>query len=545
MRLQNFLGTLVLALLFTVPTLALVDMRNANFSDTWVDIDIPGVGFPLKVVRAYNSRSLYNGIFGFGWCSDMETSLDVTPEGNIKITECGDGAEIIYRTRDFSKEEVGETVDKILTAVKKETPSIPAANLSKLKTDLANDRAMRENYGDKYRVQGKIQEGKKYFANGRENEALVREKAGYVRTLVDGSLQKFDLEGRLAYLYDRSGNFLKYAYQGGLLTEIVDNQARKLGFQYYPSKKVKAIVGPNRMMASYQYKGVNDLVFVKTGQGNSYTYKYDELHNLTDIGYPDKTFKRLTFEKNKDWVTSLSDRNGCTEKYDWVLSKEDPTNNYYSTIVKTCDGKVTNKSKFEFWFKTRPDGDGKFLARTVTRINDDETDTSFHPQFNKPTAVVRNGQKTAYEYFANGLVSTRTAGKIVTKYRYDEDSKKVIEVKTGDRATSFKYDKAGNLTFAQSSDGIAVNLNYDEKGRIVSIVDQAKRKVNIAYEEKFGKPRVVERPGVGAIEVSYKSNGDIKEVKSKSGGPTVAVQVASTFNSLLELVAPAGVDLGL
>jgi len=88
-------------------------MRNANYSDSWTDIEVPGGVVPLKVTRAYNSRSLFNGMFGFGWCSDIETTLEVTAEGNIKITECGDGAEIFYRPRDFSKEEVAEVVEKM------------------------------------------------------------------------------------------------------------------------------------------------------------------------------------------------------------------------------------------------------------------------------------------------------------------------------------------------------------------------------------------------------------------------------------------------
>lgn len=535
----------VFTFLLSTPAFALVDMRNANYSDSWTDIEVPGAGFPLKMLRAYNSRSLYNGIFGFGWCSDIETSLEVTPESGVKVTECGDGAEIIYHNRDFSKVEVEETVDKILAAAKKESPNLPPASVSKLKGDLLSDRSMREDYALKYKIVSKIVEGKKLYASGRENETVSRDKAGYIRTLVDGSLQKFDLEGKMTYLYDKSGNFLKYTYQGSQLTEIVDNQGRKLSFQYYPSKKVKSISGPNRAVALYKYKGVSDLEWVQTAQGNAYTYKYDELHNLVEIGYPDKSAKKITYDKNKDWVTSLTDRNNCTEKYDWILSKEDPKNNYTSTITKTCDGKITNQSRFEFWFKTRPDGDGKYLARTLTKVNADETDTQFHPQFNKPTLISRNGVKTAYEYFPNGLVSTRTTGKIVTKFKYDEDTKKISEVRTGDKVTGFKYDKAGNLVSATSSDGLTVNLNYDDKGRIVSITDQGKRKVNIAYEDKFGKPKTVERPGVGSIEVSYKPNGEIKEVKSKQGGPTVAVQVASTFNSLLELVAPAGVDLGL
>ena len=37
---------------------------------------------------------LYFGITGYGWCSDYETTIIITNENNIKLTECGGGAEI-------------------------------------------------------------------------------------------------------------------------------------------------------------------------------------------------------------------------------------------------------------------------------------------------------------------------------------------------------------------------------------------------------------------------------------------------------------------
>jgi len=81
---------------------AMVDMRNANYSNSWVDLELSGSGYDLRVSRTYNSRTLFNGIFGFGWCSDFETKLEVTPEANLKMTECGAGRETYYMPREFS-----------------------------------------------------------------------------------------------------------------------------------------------------------------------------------------------------------------------------------------------------------------------------------------------------------------------------------------------------------------------------------------------------------------------------------------------------------
>ncbi|MEQ1663892.1 MAG: DUF6531 domain-containing protein, partial [Bdellovibrionales bacterium] len=89
---------ILFALVCTIPqlALALVDMRNANYSDTWTDLQVRGPGYNLALKRSYNSRTLYNGMFGFGWCTDFETKLEVTPENNLRITQCGAGAEVEF-----------------------------------------------------------------------------------------------------------------------------------------------------------------------------------------------------------------------------------------------------------------------------------------------------------------------------------------------------------------------------------------------------------------------------------------------------------------
>ena len=94
---------------------AVVDMKNANFSQTWVDAEVPGVGYDLRVQRTYNSRSLFNGIFGFGWCSDFETRMNITAEGNLKITECGAGQEMFFSPREISRKDIDITIQKIIS----------------------------------------------------------------------------------------------------------------------------------------------------------------------------------------------------------------------------------------------------------------------------------------------------------------------------------------------------------------------------------------------------------------------------------------------
>src|SRR5690606_39949727 len=56
-----------------------------------------------------------------------------------------------------------------------------------------------------------------------------------------------------------------------------------------------------------------------------------------------------------------------SEDYDYTISKSDPKNHYWSSVVKKCDGKLVNSSKYGFWFKPRPNGSGVYLSKLHVR----------------------------------------------------------------------------------------------------------------------------------------------------------------------------------
>ena len=82
----------------------------------------------------------------------------------------------------------------------------------------------------------------------------------------------------------------------------------------------------------------------------------------------ENTYKALTYNKDKDWVLTFRNRKGCIETYDYQVSKTDPKNHFWSNVVKKCNDKVTNTSKYEFFHKPRPDGTGVYLQRVRTEI---------------------------------------------------------------------------------------------------------------------------------------------------------------------------------
>ena len=557
MKRFSVLSALLAAL--AIPTVghAVVDMKNSNYADSWLDLSLGGTGYTLRVQRFYNSRSVFSGIFGYGWCSDFETNVEKTPEGRLKLVECGAGQEVVYSPARFDKKNLERTVDQLIAHYKKTTPSATEQAATTLREQLMESADLRNEWAKHAGISiPEVKKGVVYSSDTLDVEKIVWDGTNYTRTMADGTLQKFDATGRLAAVYDKNSNSLKLTYVGETLKEVTDNTGKKLGFSFYANKRVKEITGPGGVKVEYKFKG-EDLVEVRNMWKNKYTYDYDETHNLTKISFPDNTTKLLTYNQKNDWVTSFTDRavNGvaCTESYKYEVDKQSPRDHYWSTATKKCGTEVKNEARFEFWHKASANGQ-KYLARALTKTNTDSLDVTYHPEFGRPTVVKKNGVTTSFDYYDNGLVREKTNSAMRLTFEYKNEFNKVSKVSTDfldakgkslrKRETTFNYDGKANLVEAQNSDGQMVKLTYDPRGRIASIVDQAKKEVLVKWDEKNGKPIQIDRPGVGKITLTYKPTGEILKVESPSG-PTVASQIAVTFNNLLDIIAPATSELNL
>lgn len=558
-------------LLFIPPAFAIVDMKSANYSETFNTLQVPGIGYDLRVALTYNSRSLYNGKFGYGWCSDFETKIEQTPDGNLRLTECGGGMEIMYLSKSYRPEGRKELIKQIMVEVKKKRPDLKPDYFANLEKEMVTNEFMREEFAKRLGVRSKIADGETFYANGKEAEFITLKNGTYKRNSPDGTYELFDSQGHMTHMYDKNSNYLKLSWDKDQLVGVADNLGRKLTIKYNPTtKKVAEVVGPSGLVARYVVKG-EDLVEIVDSKKETFKFTYNDVHNLTRIDLPDKTYKALTYNDDKDWVTSFRNPKGCIETYDYETEKSDPRNHFWSNVEKKCGTKVTNKSKYEFWHKARPDGLGVYLARVRSDNNGAITDITYHDTFGKPLSVVKNGVRTDYSYYTNGFVHTKKEpGRLLT-YEYKNACNKVSQLnieyfdieKTATKTaakrnvsaekakitktvkTVFVYDtKKCNLAAAENSDGQKIKLQYDNNGRISEIEDQSKRLVKIKYEEEFGKPSIVTRPGLGTIYVKYKPDGEILKVESKEG-EGVARQVASIFNNMLDIIAPATAETPL
>ena len=558
MPFRMFFKMFLLPLAFVLPAFGLVDTINGNYSKTFVDFEIKGSAFPLKLERTYNSRSLYKGLFGMGWCSNLETRVDVLPDGTPQMTVCGGGLEVAYLAKNKSQN-VSVQVDKIIAAVKKQNKNLSSSYFAKLKGKLMKSKVLRSEFLRAYQVRGAPVKGTLYMAEGRRNDTLeFNPKGHFKRILPSGSFQFFSLQsGRLIQVSDRTGNYVKFSWSGEKILSAVDNKGKKLVFQYDNNGRMKSIKGFGKKLADY--KITKDKLEEAQNQDGLYQYEYDDLYNLTQITYPagkgskPKT-EKLTYNEKKDWVTSFTNKKGCVEKYNYQTNPNDQ-NHFWADVRKQCGKVITNKSRYEFWNKKGPTG-ALYLHRARQDINGAVKDITYHPQFKRPLAVSQNNFSTKYAFYANGLLKQKTLpNQKMTFKNYHTRCRKpqqvVIENFAGKKMVGKQvmkiqyFDKSCLMEKASRSDGRWVHLQRDESGRIGLMKDQSGRAVEVAYDDFTDKPRVISQKGVGSITLDYDpSTGKSKGLK-KGSDFLVAAQVLRVFNGFLEMIRPVAGEVSI
>ncbi|OFZ79169.1 MAG: hypothetical protein A2583_00565 [Bdellovibrionales bacterium RIFOXYD1_FULL_53_11] len=543
----------LLAFVVMVPVAgANVSLKNGNFFLNFIDIIYPG-GFEPKIERAYNSMTPYKGIFGNNWGSEYEVFLNVSADGSVVVHEYGGGAENRFTPAQFNAQELDKAVDSLAAVAQKSGVAGSASQLAAYKQKLKGDATFRNDEWEKFRSQGRIKPrqllvGTKLYSVKFNYQFITRFQDGYVRQFDNGRIEKFNDSGKIARISDKNNNFIDFTYgKDGKLQKVVDNFNRKIFFTFNTQGLVAKIQGENGKEASYKYNALKQLVYSKDVDNNVYTYSYDKIDNLTQIGYADKTTENITYYGPEKGYMVKKDKARDGTVTDYTYEKHGPGVSSVALDVKGPDGKTISSSKYEYHIKTRADGD-EWTQKLVSVLDGEKTETVYSESNGLPLSIKKGGEETTFQYDAKGHVTRKASPLEVTELAYDDKAGKVSKVviyapgaKAQAKWSQFQYDAKGNLQFAKNSAGSAVKLFYDANGRIKSLVDQNKRRIDFKYNE-HSKPVEISDPSLGTIKVSYTNSGEIKKVESASGRK-VALQVTSAFQNLLDIIQPAGVSL--
>jgi YD repeat-containing protein len=578
-----------------VPTLAhaMVAIGNGNYFVGFTDLehDAPANGFQLKVQRTFNSRSQYEGKFGYGWGSDYEAYALPSADGGVVIQESGGGDKTRFTPKDFSKAAMLDYVNKLLDAYQKKEKTA-TSKINSMRENLLNNADARDEVSRELGLYPELPVGTKLFTTQRgDKQELTVIKGGFVRQYADGKQELFNVKtdvtdsgvdptkrrvlkgvlkvSRLVDPVKKSQVFYEYNPQGELVT-ITDKASQTVRVKYNAAGKIVEVADARGAKATYQYCDAGgtafnsakhcsggDLVRSVDTSGGSYSYQYDNVHNLVKIGYPrdgkaDQEFEEITYwpfnSDGRGGVKSVKNPNGVLVEYKYWQDPKDKDGHYKTDVKTTYASGKSSETSYEYTEKKRADG-SRYRYKLLSQVDGEKTETIYNECCGQPVQITAGSGVTKFEYFGGtGLPKEKDSPAENVRWEYHPKFHgKITKVVVSDKqlktnkTSEFTYDdKNGQLTKAKTSDGKGIVLIYDTQGRIASMVDQDKRKITFKYSNN-SKPSEIVQDGVGSIAVSYDKGGNIKDVKSQ-GGRQIAISVAAAFQNLLEIIKPAGIQ---
>jgi RHS repeat-associated protein len=456
-----------------------VSISNGNMHHRFVDFDLRGRSYPLRLVRTYNSQSASPGAFGYGWAHSLGRSLTTTAT-NVTYSD--------------------ESGGKFVFTASSSTPVT-------------------------------------YSAPGALRMSLSRDQQGWLLKTEDGSEMRFNSAGRMESLTDWRGAAQTFTYDGrGNLTDARDASGNRMSFRYDGQDRVVEVVDQASRRFLYSYDGRGDLVSSTDPAGNRIAYFYYNSrgyeHNLKQIVYPEGG--TLTFEYyGNDRVSRVIDPAGGQMRFFYlpirgetmvVDERSFATSFTYDAggnvtrIVRADGGVVTNVYNSGGQLTSRVDEAGyttnyEYDSRgRLIRVVDPakaSVEYTYEAAFNQLASYRdRKGGVTRFEYDAKGYL-TRMVDPLGSdrKYAYNNDGLLTSVTDAEGRVTTFAYDAQGRRIGVTDAGGAVFKVRYDNLGRTVAMVDAAGQESRMEYDANGNLIRIVNRNG-DAISYEYDRNGN-------------------------------------
>ena len=432
-----------------------INTKNGNFYISYFDI----VAGPLEVGRAYNSKSTFRGMFGYGWGTPYESRLIVGPSGTPVIFQNGGGATSYFQP-DVANSSYAATA---AAAIKTMLPL--------LVTERGANRAALDS-ADHQRLQGQVQQ--------QLQDEEYRNRA-WLRLLDSGKVRPLDVPQGATFRYTCSCSFKSqqltrtpqgYLYVSGTqrqtysasgqLLSILEGSGPAILITRYDSGKDQGRIrslsgGGNTVNVTLDAAGhVTQLLHVQSSKtaryvydhdnlvrsddagGNVFRFGYDARHNMTSITYVDDSKLTIEYDANSAAVKEVQ-RNGATTWYQYGALPGDPVLNYYTSIKHAASALPSADVSYErreYHFRRTPKG-GLALEQQASEADN----ISRRYRYNELGVLKRlvesshlsdsAGTITDYEFDSAGRVKTTQSRGWRRTYTYaDDDATRVLQLQT-------------------------------------------------------------------------------------------------------------------
>ncbi|OYD06916.1 DNRLRE domain-containing protein [Paludifilum halophilum] len=391
-----------------------VNTFNGNFflcecSDP--DVEMAGRGELAKILRAYNSRSDGEGIFGPKWTSNLEQSLSDSGDGPVLYTDA-DGTPHTFTPNGDGTYEAPGGIYLELSKKKDGTYALKRQDQTVLTFDPA----------------GRLTA----LTDDKGNQTVLQYTDGKPSVIVDASDREVTLEynedGRVAQVTDPADRTVEYAYDtDGHLTQVSKKDAD----------------GDTLASFAYGYDSQSRITSVTDPNGNQRTVTYDDEGRVEEVSQPvtvDGESQTATTRLNYDTtnrLTRVTDPKGTDTLYQH--------NAYGNVIQQTQDPNGLNyKQTFEY------DDQNQLIGQKDANANAENRDATYD-----------------YEYDDNGNLTrvTQPEGETSTS-EYDENNNKTEETDPEGHTTTHEYDQENNPTSSTDAATKSSAEKHDDYGNV-------------------------------------------------------------------------------
>lgn len=517
---QTFGGTLHGA----NPTDVSDDVNSATGALTFsvTDLKVAGIGEPLTLTRTYNSADDTGGVFGTGWTSLLDASVQILGNGTA-VVRGEDGQQLVW------------TWDR---ATHTWTPP-PGA------------RETLDCWGDHCTV-----------------------------TLFDGVRWDVRLDssgtGRITDYLAADGEGLRFSWSSGKVVITIDTTNRapyEVIATLDTAGQVTSVTTPAHRAVSYGYTG-SLLTSVTDARGNTWRYTYNASALLTKETDPDGNVRLIaSYDPNSGRVTAVS-KQGSSQHTDDTFTWDSATQTATRWVLTDVDGALTPEPYVDHYSQnvllsqTLPSGavmrysydaqvelvelqDPQGMVETFTYDADHNLVTQSTPITSKSASTVTmtydqqhrvtsqtdaDGNTTRYFYSGPYLVMTLPPGgglESATWYFYNRQGELAREVTpTGQQV--YSYDAAGNRTrtlledfWGRSLNGNGTLATYDEAGNMLTSVDARGTTDGPAASftttwkyDAVGNLLSTTTPGGQTTSYTYDKGNDVTEAVDAAGNVT-------------------------
>jgi RHS repeat-associated protein len=491
------------------------DMKLGDYTTTYLDMETSIAGFPVRVLRTYDTKDTRVGDFGVGWRLELsgpratpnnrlgqggwstepfgfpftQFRFETTVPHFVTVTSPGGRVEVF----DFAPPPTGPLLSLTTPAYVARPGTGTTSTLEDVDTptlSLAGD-----SLAD-------------FFGSTLYDPRLFR------LTTKDGIVMIIDRFAGLQSMTDRNGNELLFTPNGVISTST----ARSLGFARDGAGRITEVVGPGGQRTQYAYSAAGDLSQFTDANSAASTFTYDAGHRLLSVDGPGGVRLRTLNYGPDGRLTSLTDGTGRTIGLSSNV-------NARSTIVTSPSGRLNTLTTY---------GDDGYPATVEEAFDGRSRVTSY--QYDSEGRVVRTtrplGRVETLTYDAAGNITSRTTPKNEKwLYTFNALNEPVATfAPDGTVIESFTYDALGNLTAATNGDGTAKSYTNDSRGLPVTMTDSSGT-TTFAYDADQQLVTQTD-PAGGVTRLVYDSSGRVTSIENPAGEVTQLTQ-----NNLDQLVA--------